>query len=187
MRTASKSLATAVLLGVLAGCVQYTLVEPKRQIAMERFSVEPTSAWNRRKAENTEQWTKDGMGLQTLHFFDEISDGDVLFELYGEEELPTFASNMRASDVVDLMVATMTARGVSAVEADNLRPFAFGDLDGFTFDLAMTGANGGRFKGKAYGAIDDGKLYLILYTGNAEYYFDKEKGAVEEIINSLTL
>ncbi len=187
MRTGSKALSAAVLLGLLAGCVQYTLVEPKRQIAMERFSVQPTSAWNRRTADDNEQWTKDGIGLQTLMFFDEIPDGGTIYKPIGDEKLPTFAANMRANDVVDLLIATMTARGVGAVEPDNLRPFAFAELDGFAFDLAITSSTGGQYKGQAYGAIADDKLHLILYTGHAEYYFDKEKAEVDEIVKSLTL
>lgn len=187
MRTGLKALSLAALLGLLAGCVQYTLVEPKRQIAMERFSVEPTSAWNRKMENNIESWTKDGLGLQTLMFFAEIPDGGTILKPVGDEKLPTFAANMRANDMVDLLIATLTARGDSAVEPDNLRPFAFAHLDGFAFDLAITSSTGGQYRGQAYGAIDDGKLHLILYSGHAEYYFDKEQAEVEEIVKSLTL
>lgn len=187
MRRHSKAVLAAVLVALLAGCVQYTLVEPKRQIAMERFSVEPTSAWNRRTENNIESWTKDGMGLQTLHFFAEIPDGGTIFKPIGDEKLPAFASNMRATDVVDLLIATLTARGNSAVEPDNLQPFAFAHLDGFSVDLAITVQDGGHYKGKAYGAVADGKLHLILYSGHGEYYFDKEKDEVDAIVNSLTL
>ncbi len=187
MRRGSKAVLAAVLVAFLAGCVQYTLVEPKRQIAMERFSVQPTTSWNRRTGNKSEEWTKDGIGLQTLMFFDEIPDGGTIYAPVGEEKLPTFAANMRANDVVDLLAATMAARGLTTGDVENLQPFSFANLDGFTFDLAISSDGGGQYKGTAYGAIDDGKLYLILYTGHAEYYFDKEKDEVDRIVESLTL
>lgn len=188
MRKGSQAvLAAFLLVAFLAGCVQYTLVEPKRQIAMERFSVEPTTSWNRRTGNNNEQWTKDGIGLQTLMFFGEISDGGTIYKPVGEEKLPTFAANMRANDVADLLTATMATRGLTTGEVENLQPFAFAHLDGFTFDLAISSDSGGQYKGTGYGAIDDGKLYLILYTGHAEHYFDKEKDEVDRIVSSLTL
>ncbi len=171
---------------LLSACATFTLVEAQRHQISEFYSVESPIQWNRVKTGSIEIWTSDGPILQAVRFFNGIDDGAPMFRVYGQKKKqPLFRAGMSATEVQEFVVDSIAADGAGNVTASNLRPFQFGGLPGFRFDLEFLSANGLELDGIAAGVAKDNKLYLILYTGTRSHYFDKHKAHVEQILQSI--
>ncbi len=201
-----RMLPTLLLLSILGACGgQYSLVKTDRQVIGQAYSVEPQLEWSRqtvrfpvdpkwqetgetaRELHSYEIWTVDGFRLQSLFLFEGVPDGDPLFPKTGipKERLPVFRGTMQASEVSQLVVASLSRLGNNAIEARNLRPAGFGTLPGFRFELAYISPTGLKFDGMAVGTVNRGVLHLILFTGARSYYFPKYRDAVERLFDSI--
>ena len=174
-----------ILTMVLAGCIQFSLVEPTRTMIGDLYSVEPQIQWNSNKNGKYEVWTVDGLGLQRLQFINGIEDKETIFEGKKEYEKLIFKKSMTASEVMDLYVANLTADGARKVVTQNLKPNQFGNHSGFRFDLNFVNKEGLEWNGTVVGAVINGKLYLISYAGARAHYFTKYKPEVERIFQSI--
>ncbi len=135
----------------------------------------------------------DGPGLQAIRFVKGLEDGDMLFArrrrtLSGEDrKLPRFRKTMTANEVMEFVVDSIARAGIVDVEAADLRPAPFGDLPGFRFDLTYRYQSGLDGRGLAVGAVADGRLYMILYTGVDMHYYPKYAPEVEHIVGSVRM
>ena len=143
----------AILLIFLASLVnacaatQIAVVEKNRIEIDNAFSVDPQIIWSEFQgtsiSSNGHVWTVDGLFLQRLDLFGGIEPGEALFEpsAVEEESLPKFRDDMRASDIQELVVASLTQLGYADVVTKNLRPADFGSIRGFRFELSMATLN----------------------------------------------
>ncbi len=176
----------SIIVLLLSACTHYTLLEPQRYQVSEVYSVEPQIQWNHAKQGAVELWTVDGPLLQAVRLVNGVNEGDVLFPVFGQDKkLPQFRAGMSATEVQEFVVDSMTASGAADVSSSNLRPFQFGALPGFRFEMQFLSADGLEFEGIAAGATSEEKLYLILYTGTRSHYFDKYKSDVERMLQSI--
>lgn len=200
-----------VFCAFISGCAHYSLVPPERRPIGELYSVETRVSWSRAEEGGIEVWTIDGPILQSLRFVT-LKEGDALIPSAKKDtKLPRFRSHMTPSEVLEFFTASLKsvsggidthqlskgmvdATGIraasinaSSIEARNLRPASFGSLPGFRFDFQFLSKEGLEREGLAFGAIHDGKLLLIVYTGTREYYFEKYKGEVESILASVQI
>ena len=177
----------SLILAGLAACAQITLVPASQQEIGNAYSVNPQITWNKVAGGPGELWTNSGVTLEAVRLYGNLKEGDALFELAGKnKEFPKFDADMRAPEVAEFVVDSLTAFGFGDVETNNLKPTKFGDLSGYRFDLKMVSGQGLEFDGLAAGAVEDGKLHLILYYGPSAYYFPEYKDEVEGIIASVT-
>ncbi len=176
-----------MVLILLAACGRFSLVEPERRSIADFYSVESQIEWSRISDSGAELWTVNGPGLDAIRFFSALYDGDTMFEADGDEKLPRYRSEMKPNDVMELVVDSVAREGANEVEAAALQPVAFGDQDGFRFELTLLSPQGLEMQGIVVGHQDERALYLILYTGTTMYYFPKYKPTVEEIIASIEI
>ena len=173
---------------MLSACSTYTLVEPQRHQVSEVYSVESPIQWNRIKSGGSEVWTADGPLLQALRFYDGIQEGKPLFQTYGQQKKqPLFRAGMSATEIQEFVVDTIAAGGMADVSASNLRPFQFGALPGFRFEIQYLSAEGLEHDGIVAGATRNDRLYLIVYTGTRSHYFGKHRPHVERILESIQI
>jgi hypothetical protein len=171
---------------LLGACGTYSLIEGGRVQVSDRFSVAPSIPWSRVDADGVVLWTVEGALLHALRFFDGVEDGDALLRaLGGDQELPRFRAGMAATEVQELLVDTLAATGAGGVEAQRLRPAAFGAWRGFRFEFAFLNTDGLEIDGLAAGAVDGERLYLIVYTGARRHYFSAYRDEVERILDSV--
>ena len=175
------------LAAIMSACAYYTPLEPTRTKVAGFYTVDPQIEWSRGKSQHIEIWTVDGPLLESVRFFDARSDGDTLFTPGPDQSPPKFEKDMKASDVQEFVVDTFAAAGASQVEAHNLRPWDFGVLSGFRFELSYVNKDGLEHDAFAVGAIHDEQLYLILYAGTRRYYYPKYRGFAEAIVASIQL
>ena len=176
--------ALALLLGA---CSTYTLQDPTRVKIGDFYYVDPQIPWSRGKFGAIELWTVDGPILEAVRFFDPREDGESLFVAQSGRELPEFKKTMTAFDVKEYVVDSLSAAGLVAVQASNLRPWPFSALDGFRFDLSFIDENGLEYDAIAAAAVANEQLYLMIYSGTRMYYFPKYRGYFESILASVEL
>jgi hypothetical protein len=92
---------------------------------------------------------------------------------------------MQASEVSEFVIDSLSRLGKNDVEAKNLRPANFGSLPGFRVELAYLSKNGLAFDGMAVGAVNEGVLYMIVFTDAHGYYFPKYRDVVERLFDSI--
>ncbi|MFQ5785981.1 MAG: hypothetical protein ACE5H8_14325 [Alphaproteobacteria bacterium] len=172
----------------LAACAQYSLVEPGKRKIGEAFTVEPAIAWSASAEGKLETWTVDGPALEAIHFVKALADGDPLLGPgRPEEKRPVFRKDMSESEVMEFLIDSIAASGIARVEASGLRPISFGAVPGFRFEFSYLSAEGLEMDGMAAGAIVDGKLYVIIYSGAHAYYYPKYMPEVERLIDSIEM
>lgn len=177
-----------ILLGflpLLGACTQYSLIEPERVEIGGAYSVDSQISWSKQVVGKTEIWTVDGPGLEAVQFFKGLEDGDTLYKPLPDEDLPVFESDMRASEVMEFVVDSLSRRGAAGIEASGLRPETFGSVPGYRFDLTFQTTDGLMMRGMAFGAVIEEELQLILYTGTRTYYFDRYEDRVEDLFASI--
>jgi hypothetical protein len=180
-------LAALAVLVVLAACSTFSTVGTERHEIANFYSVAPQTQWNRYTDGDLEVWTVDGPLLDSLQFTSALADGDALYELPGREEVPRFRANMSESEVMEFVVDSLAAAGAQKIEATGLAPAPFGPRPGFRFDLAYQSGSGLDKLGMALGTLEDGKLYLIIFTGAAQHYYPKYKSSVDALFASIQI
>jgi hypothetical protein len=192
MTISSRMLVFTLIIALGACATQISRVERKTVDVEGAYTVDPQITWSEFSGTSTSSngliWTVDGLFLQRLDLFGAIEDGQALFEPSGaaEEKLPVFRADMRESEVQEFVLDTLSQQGFVDIEAINLRPADIGGRKGFRFDLIMATGSGLEMKGLAAGAIVNGELNLVLYTGTRLHYFAARQTAVEGIIKSIT-
>ena len=172
---------------IFSGCARYSLIEPKTYVIADIYSIEPQIAWSSSVRGKFENWTVDGPSLQTILFVKGLEDEETLFEVQGDKELPKFKPYMRANEIMEFIVDSLSSIGMGQVKATNLRPIQFGKALGSRFEYTYVSKNGLEMEGLAIGAVLHEQLYLIIYEGTRQYYFQKHKLDVEKIIDSVSL
>ncbi len=180
-----KIVAVVFALVTLSACAGYTLVETKRQNIGTLYSVDPQIQWSKYDAGWMEMWTVNGSPLEAVRFYKGLENGDAMFLADEDKKLPRFRSSMRASQVREFVVDSLTRSGGNRVKAKNLRPMKFGARKGFRFDLSFLTEDGLAMNGIVAGAVIDGKLHMILYTGTKTHYFALYKRHVERMMASI--
>jgi hypothetical protein len=178
----------AVLLVILlAGCTSMERVEPGVFTIKDALTVIADERWNRLEpaSDGAELWTADGMPLDMLAFYVGVAEGETLGPAAGLKT-PRFHAAMEAHDVVELYAAILTLEG-SAFKLERLAPARFGGAPGFVFDHTTVTRYGLALAGRAYGAVVDGKLYLMSYTAPRSHYYAKHLAQVEAIARSSRL
>lgn len=183
-----KVLAIALTLLALSGCsFGYQLVEPVPQKIGGLYTVQPQIQWSKFDAGWMEMWTVDGSSLEAVRFYKGLKEGDTLLRLEDNDKLPTFRSRMRANEVREFVVDSLAQSGGNKVKATRLRPMKFGGHKGFRFDLSFLTDDGLAMQGIVAGAVIDGKLQMIIYTGTETHYFARYKKPVERLMKSIRM
>ncbi len=183
-----KRAATALaLVLILTACAVYRLVEVRRVAIGDLYTVDPQIPWSSTSDGKMEIWTVDGPSLQAIRFVKGLEDDEVLFEGSDEEKRPKFRKNMTPSEIMEFVVDSLTLVGAQKIEATNLRPEEFGNVQGFRFEMTFVSNEGLEEQGFVVGAVMNERLHLIIYTGTKAYYFPKYRDDVERIIRSIEM
>lgn len=190
----------AVVISLLSGCAGgafgYSLVQPgPRAVAGNRMTVSPPQAWNRvprglydlREEEN---WTLNGPILDSVSFIGGLKDGKAIVRQRRKDDrqVPVFRANMAPPEIVAMIESLYRIRG-GAVEfgTTGLKPATFLGRQGFQLDYDYLDGNEIKRRGRSYGAIIDGQLYLMLLDATRSHYFDAALGGFETMARGAAL
>lgn len=174
------------LLLLLAGCATPATFDAGPVTIQERLVVDSTG-WNRfaePAPAGTEFWTVDGIALDRLRFFVGIGEGETLAKPLGKRPLPAFRAGLSPHEIVELYEA-FTTEDASAFELVRLSPAQFVGTEGFRFEFDLTRRlDHLALRGVGYGAVVDGRLYLMIYSAPKLHYFAKHLSAAEAAVRS---
>ena len=195
----AKYLMTAALSLTLVSCGVAPIIEPGKVVQIKDLSLSTSQRWNQFGDSRMRLWTIDGGMLNDLRIFADIKPGEHLFlaakgraERHGEGLL--FRADMSELEVQELFVDALKRYDAVNVSASGLRPAKLGTRAGFRFELSFESGSGlslGNRGGLQYKAMvlaetQGGTLSYLYFDAPAEFYFERDKAAVEQIFSTVT-
>jgi len=172
----------------------YSLVRAREvKVGDDSLAVTPPREWNRISSRiftdirDVEDWTQNGPYLDGISFVSGLKDGkELVYQRRREDrQVPKFRSNMTAPEIAAMIESLFRVRGGAVdFKTTSLAPRTFLGSNGFQHDFEHLDSDEVRRKGRAVGAVVDGKLYLILYDAARSHYFNASLPDFEAVVNS---
>jgi hypothetical protein len=180
-----------------AGSGYFSLVRVKEvRVGDNSMAVTPPREWNRISARlftdirDVEDWTQNGPYLDGISFVTGLKDGKALVyqRSRDDRQVPKFRANMTPPEIAAMIESLFRVRG-SAVDfkTTSLAPRSFMGRNGFQYDFEHLDGDEVRRKGRAVGAVIDGRLYLILFDAARSHYYNALLPDFEAVVNSARL
>lgn len=176
---------------VLGGCASGPggRLQKAGTVAVFDMSLHTSLDWARIKGHRSELWTIDGTPLNRLLIYSKVRPGEHVFQLARERRSrpngPWYRAGMRLDELQALVVDGLTDQGWVGVDAGNLRPHRFGDVEGLRFDLDLANPDGLIYRGTAAVAEREGRLTVLVWLAPREYYHARDVAAVDAMLDSL--
>ncbi len=172
----------------------YTLVRAQEvRVGDDSVAVTPPREWNRISASlfqdiaDVEDWTQNGPYLDGISFVTGLKDGKALVRQRSRDDrqVPKFRSNMTPPEIAAMIESLFRVRGGTVdFTTTSLAPRPFLGANGFQYDFDHLDSDEVRRRGRAVGAVVDGKLYLILLDAARSHYFDASLPDFEAVVKS---
>ncbi len=206
MRT-HKLVLAALALG-LAGCSSmggsgvgldngyYSLVRVRSvQVGDGSMAVTAPRPWNRTRTSiftfedvrQVEDWTLNGPLLDSISFVTGLRNNREIIRQRRTEDrqVPRFRSDMSAPEITAMLETFFRVRAGSVdFRTLSLQPRPFLGANGFQWDYEHLDSDELWRRGRAVGAVIDGKLYLILLDAARSHYYASTVGDFEAIVAS---
>ena len=184
--------------GVGEGFSQYySLVRVRSvQVGDGSMAVTPPRPWNKQRrwlfddVRWVEDWTLNGPLLDGMSFVSGLPSGRYLVRQSRREErqVPKFREDMLAPEIASMLESAFRVRG-GAVDFRTLAltPRPFLGHPGFQFDFEHLDGDELWRKGRAVGAVINGRLYLILFDAARPHYYPNAIGDFETLVTTARL
>ena len=180
------------------GVSNYAIVRVKQtSVGNGAMSVAPPRPWNRYRTfffddiPETEDWTLNGPLLDGISYVTGLKSGRYLIRQRksADQQVPKFREDMTPPEIAAMLETLFRVRG-GTVEFRTLgltpRPF-LGAANGFQFDYEHLDSDELWRKGRAVGAVINGRLYLILLDAARSHYYPDTLPDFEAIVTSARL
>ena len=189
--------ACSTLGGSEYGVSNYALVRVQRlQVGDGSLSVAAPRPWNRHRAQlfvdirDVEDWTLNGPVLDGISFVSGLKSGAYLVRQRRTEDqqVPKFRDDMTPPEIAAMLESLYRVRG-GAVEFRtlSLQPRPFLGANGFQWDYEHLDTDELWRRGRAVGAVINGRLYLILFDAARSHYYEAALPDFEAIVASARL
>ena len=159
----------------------YTAVPVKPvNVGNGSLTVIPPRAWNKQRrfffddVAYVEDWTLNGPLLDSMMFIAGLPDRRTLVRQRStdSQQVPMFRSNMTAPEIVSMLESAYRVRG-GAVDFRtlSLTPRPFLGANGFQLDFEHLDGDELWRRGRAVGAVINGRLYLIMLDAARSHYY----------------
>ena len=191
---ASLSACSSVGGGEAFGSSYYSLVRVQRvNVGDGSISVAAPRPWNRQRPRlfedirDVEDWTLNGPLLDGMSFVSGLKSGAYLIRQRksADQQVPKFRSDMTPPEIAAMLESLYRVRG-GAVDFKtlSLQPRPFLGTTGFQLDYEHLDQDELWRRGRAVGAVINGKLYLILLDAARSHYYDVMLPDFEAIVAS---
>jgi len=180
------------------GIGDYTLVRVHRvDVGDGGMSVVAPRPWNERRrsilfddVREVEDWTLNGPLLDGISFVSGMKSGHYLIRQRrtADQQVPKFRGDMTPPEIAAMLESLYRVRG-GAVDFKtlSLQPRAFLGANGFQLDYEHLDSDELWRKGRAVGAVINGRLYLILLDAARSHYYNATLPDFEAIVASAQL
>ena len=174
---------------------QYYTVVPVRPVSVGNGSVVVTAPrpWNEQRRVFfddipwVESWTLNGPLLDDLTFVTGLPDRRTLVRQRSTDnrQVPMFRSNMSVPEVTSMLETAYRVRaGAVDFRTLALTPRRFMGYPGFQFDFEHLDSDELWRRGRAVGAIINGRLYLVMLDAARSHYYPDALRDYEAIVAS---
>jgi hypothetical protein len=186
----------ALLSGCAGGGFGYSLVRPQPvTVARGSMEVTPTTAWNRvphgySDISREEDWTLNGPLLDSVAFIGGLESGKKIVRQWkkADRKVPDFRADMSPPEIAAMIESFYRIRaGASTFTMTNLSPRTFLGNPGFQFDYDYIAGDEVDRRGRAVGAIIDGRFYLALFDAARSHYYPAGLPEFERLVESARL
>lgn len=169
-----------VLLALLAvGCAPWVRVGGVYQDTERNFSVDLPQGWMKSNTEKSLLITRDGVLLQRI-VIERLKATDEL--QYTRKKLePSMLPQEAAEVIADNISSNPAITDFTLLEN---APTTIANRPGFKLLYQYKNKDGLPFKGMYCGFLSGDWLYALRYTAPARYYFDKDVGTFDKVLNS---
>ena len=179
------------------GFSDYSLVKAREvSVGDHSMTVTPPRPWNRRRPtlfediRAVEDWTLDGPLLDGISFVTGLPSGKDLIRQRrtADQQVPKFSAEMTPPDIAAMLESLYRVKG-GAVDFKtlSLQPRLFLGVNGFQLDYEHLDDDELWRRGRAVGAVIDGRLYLIVTDAAKSHYYDATLPDFEAIVASAQL
>jgi hypothetical protein len=179
------------------GFSSYSAVPVKRvSVGDGSMIVSAPRPWNRHRpiffedVRQVEDWTLNGPLLDGISFVTGLKDNKSLIRQRRSttQQVPYFHSNMTAPEIAAMIESLYRVRGGSVdFKTLGLQPRPFLGANGFQLDYEHLDDDELWRRGRAVGAVINGRLYLILLDAAKAHYFDAALPDFEALVASAQL
>lgn len=172
----------------------YSLVQVRpTRVGDGSLAVTPPRPWNKTRprlfddVRRVEDWTQNGPLLDGLTFVSGLRSGQYLVRQRRTEErqVPKFRGDMTAPEIASMLESLFRVRGgATDFRTLALAPRPFLGTNGFQLDFEHLDTDEVWRRGRAVGAVIDGRLYLILFDAARSHYYAAGLGDFEAVVNS---
>ena len=185
-------------LGGVGGFGVYQLVRPAKVIRVGNgaMAVVAPREWNRTRRNGftdiryVEDWTLNGPYLDGVTFVSGLPDDRRIIrqERRADRQVPKFRSNMTAPEVASLLETLYRVEG-GTVDWRTLAlvPRPFMGYPGFQYDFEHLDGDELWRKGRAVGAVINGRLYMMLFDAARSHYYPSALPDFEAMVASAQL
>jgi len=174
----------------------YTLVSPgPEDVSKGTMIVTPTIRWNKAPRGpwdigREENWTLNGPLLDGITFIGGLEHDKRIVQQRrkADRKVPNFRADMNPTEIAAMIESFYRIRaGSTRFEMTGLQPRDFLGHRGFQFDYDHLGGDEVERRGRAVGAVIDGRFYLALFDAARMHYFDSGLPEFERIVESARL
>lgn len=176
------------------GYSAYGLVRVQRvKVGDGQMSVVPPRPYNRHRrilfsdVNDVEDWTLNGPILDGISFVSGMKNNRELIRQRrsADQQVPRFRSDMTPPEITAMLESLYRVKGGAVdLETLSLQPRPFLGANGFQWDYEHLDQDELWRRGRAVGAVIDGKLYLILLDAARSHYYDAMLPDFEAIVAS---
>lgn len=174
---------------------QYYAAVPVRPVSVGNGAMVVTAprVWNKQRRlffddiPWVESWTLNGPLLDDLTFVTALPDRKALVRQRStdDRQVPIFRSNMGIPEVTSMLESAYRVRaGAIDFRTLSLAPRPFLGQPGFQFDYEHLDGDEVWRKGRAVGAIVNGRLYLVMLDAVRSHYYPEALRDFEAIVAS---
>jgi hypothetical protein len=179
------------------GFSDYSAVPVRRvSVGDKSMAVSAPRPWNRHRPilfediRQVEDWTLNGPLLDGISFVTGLKNGKSLIRQRRSaiQQVPMFRSDMTPPEVAAMIESLYRVRGGSVdFRTLSLQPRPFLGANGFQLDYEHLDDDELWRRGRAVGAVVDGRLYLILIDAARSHYWDAALPDFEALVASAQL
>ena len=158
------------------------------------MAVTPPREWNRVSTvwaiddiRAVEDWTLNGPYLDSISFVTGLKGGRYIIRQNRRDaqQVPKFRSDMTAPEITAMLESFYRVKaGTVDLRTTSLKPRTLMNYPGFQWDYDHLDQDEVWRRGRAVGAVIDGRLYLVLLDGARMHYFDNAAPDFETVVNS---
>ena len=176
------------------GFSDYGLVRVTRvKVGDGQMSVVAPRPYNRHRrvlfsdVNDVEDWTLNGPILDGISFVSGMKNNRELIRQRrtASQQVPRFRSDMTPPEIAAMLESLYRVKGGAVdLKTLSLQPRQFLGTNGFQWDYEHLDEDELWRRGRAVGAVIDGKLYLILLDAARSHYYEAELPDFEAIVAS---